>query len=217
MATVYTERDVSRVEATGSLVEAAGGIAVVILSIVALTRTAPGILSSISVIILGAALLAEGGTIATEFSRLYSMAAGGVSASLAGGGMMTEVFVGATVLVLGVLAILGVGTLTLVPVAVIATGGMMLITAAGTQRLNEVRVQTSTGVPEPAQNLAIMAGRSAAGFQSLAAIAAIVLGIIALTSGTSPVPSQVALLVLGAAVAISGTAVTGSVMRLISR
>jgi len=110
-----------------------------------------------------------------------------------------------------------VGTATLVPVAVIATGGMLLITAAGTQRMNEVRIQSSPGISEPAQTLATVAGRSAAGFQSLAAIAAVVLGIIALTVGTTAVPSQVALLILGAAIALSGTAVTGSVMRLISR
>ena len=217
MATVYTERDVARAETTGSLVEAAGGIAVVVLSIIGLTRTAPGILWSISVIILGAAMLAEGGTIAAEFSRLYSMASGGMSASEVGGGMMTEIFVGAAVLVLGILAIIGIVPATLIAVAVIATGAMMLLTAGGTQRMNEVRV-TSSSASEPAQSLVAAAGRGAAGFQILAAIAAVVLGIIALsTAGVSMHLLQVALLVLGASIALGSTVVTGSTMRFLAR
>lgn len=218
MATTYTERDVTRVEATGSIVEAAGGIAVVILSIIALSRATSLTLPPIAVIILGAAMLAEGGTIATEFSRLLSMASGGLlNASEIGGGMTTEIFIGVAVLVLGVLALVGIGTGTLVPVAVIATGGMMLLTAGGVHRMNQIRIQ-SGGATEPAQGLMMAAGSGAAGFQVLAAIAAIVLGILALSSAVHAMTfALVGLLVLGAAIAMSDTALTGSLTRFLTR
>lgn len=219
MATVYTERDVARVEATGSLVEAAGGIAVIVLSIIALSRTGgSATLPSIAVIILGAALLAEGGTIATEFSRLLAMVTGGaMNAVDLGGGIATEIFVGASVLVLGVLALIGISPMTLISVAVIATGGMMLLTAGGVHRMNHIRVQTG-GTPEIAQSLILAAGSGAAAFQILAAIAAIVLGILALTSAAVTMAfTLVGLLVLGAAIVLSGTALTGSLMRVLAR
>lgn len=218
MATTYTERDVTRVEATGSIVEAAGGIAVVILSIIALSRATSLTLPPIAVIILGAAMLAEGGTIATEFSRLLSLASGGMlNASEIGGGMTTEIFIGAGVLVLGILALVGIGTGALVPVAVIATGAMMLLTAGGVYRMNQVRIQ-SGGVNEPAQGLMMAAGSGAAGFQVLAAIAAIVLGILALSPAAHTMTfALVGLLVLGAAIAMSGTALTGSLTRFLTR
>lgn len=218
MATTYTERDVARVEATGSIVETAGGIAVVILSIIALSRTTSLTLPPIAVIILGAALLAEGGTIATEFSRMLSMVSGGALNALeVGGGMTAEIFIGAAVLVLGILALVGIGTATLIPVAVIATGGMMLLTAGGVQRLNQIRVQTG-GATETAQSLMLSAGSGAAAFQILMAIAAVVLGILALSSaGATMTYTLAGLLILGAAIALSGTAITGSMMRFLNR
>lgn len=215
MATVYTERDVARVEATGSIVEAVGGIAVVVLSIIALSRTGgAAVPASVATIILGAALLAEGGTIATEFSRLLSITTGGtMSAAEVGGGMTAEMFVGASVLVLGILALIGISTATLIPAAVIATGGMMLLTAGGVHRMNQVRIRTGT-TPENAQALIMAAGSGAAAFQILAAIAAIVLGILALamTAHTAGF-TLVGLLVLGASVVLSGTSLTGSLTR----
>lgn len=218
MATTYTERDVARVEATGSIVEAAGGIAVAILSIIALSRAGSLTLPSIAAIVLGAALLAEGGTVATEFARLLSMtSAGRLNAAEAGGGMTTEIFIGAGVLVLGVLALLGIGALTLLPAAVIATGGMMLLTAAGVQRMNEMRA-TMAGASDNAQRLMMAASSGAAAFQILAAIAAIVLGILALSSTAHVMAFTLAgLLVLGIAIALSGTAITGSLTRFLAR
>jgi hypothetical protein len=219
MATVYTERDVARVEATGSLVEAAGGIAVAVLSIIALSRMgATATLPSIAVIILGAALLAEGGTIATEFSRMLSIATGGAMNTVEiGGGMTTEIFIGAGVLVLGVLALIGISPLILLPVAVIATGGMMLLTAGGVHRMNQIRIERG-GTPENAQSLILAAGSGAAAFQILAAIAAIVLGILALSSAANTMTfTLVGLLILGASIVLSGTALTGSMMRLLTR
>ncbi|HEY6578052.1 MAG TPA: hypothetical protein VIY09_01900, partial [Rhizomicrobium sp.] len=147
MASTYTtERRVLRAETTGSIVEVVGGIAIIVLSIIALARLGNvGALPAISTIILGAALVAEGGTIATEFSRLMAGVIGGTAGvSEFSGGMTTEIVVGAVVLVLGVLAVLGVSPGTLLPSAVIVAGGLLLIAATNVQRMNAVRSATVT-------------------------------------------------------------------------
>ncbi|MGN6514845.1 MAG: hypothetical protein ACTHLR_03280 [Rhizomicrobium sp.] len=222
MATTYADRDLARVETTGSIVEAAGGIAVIVLSIIGLTRADAGTLTSIAVIILGAAMLAEGGSIATEFSKLLNLNGSTLSGVEMGGGMLSEIVVGAGVLVLGVLSLLGVSTATLVPVAVLAGGGLLLISAPSVQRMNEVRLEASS-MPVAGQQLMQTAGSAAAGLQVLAGLAAIVLGILALTTtGTATTGREgmfalIGLLVLGSSMLISASTVTGNLMRFFHR
>ncbi|MGH6887845.1 MAG: hypothetical protein ACREHF_01360 [Rhizomicrobium sp.] len=218
MASTYTERSALRAEATGSLVEVAGGVAIVVLSVIGLARIGNvGALPAISAIILGAALIAEGGTVATEFSRLMGMSAGATGVTEFAGGMTTEIIVGAAVLVLGVLSVLGVNPATLVPCAIIIAGALLLIGAANVQRMNSVKIAAlPTG--EGAQALLQSAISTAAGFQVLAGIASIVLGILALSSTAHvAVFTIVGLLVLGAAVTMSGGTLTGSLMRMMNR
>ncbi|MGH6875786.1 MAG: hypothetical protein ACREHV_00250 [Rhizomicrobium sp.] len=220
MASTYaTERTILRAETTGSIVEVVGGIAIIVLSIIALARIGNvGALPAISTIILGAALIAEGGTIATEFSRLMTGVLGGTaSVGEFSGGMTTEIVVGAVVLVLGVLGILGVSPATLLPSAVIVAGGLLLIAATNVQRMNALKAAT-LAANETGQALLQTAISGAAGFQVLAAIAAIVLGIIALSSAANvALFTVVGLLVLGAAVTMSGGTLTGSLTRLLNR
>ncbi|HTT83965.1 MAG TPA: hypothetical protein VMF67_10830 [Rhizomicrobium sp.] len=221
MASTYTERtekSVLRAETTGSLVEVAGGVAIIVLSIIGLARIGNvGALPAISVIILGAALIAEGGTIATEFSRLIGMTVGAAGVGEFNGGMTTEILVGAVVLVLGVLSVLGVSPATLVPSAIIVAGALLLISAANVQRMNSVKIAT-LGTTEGAQALLQSAISAAAGFQVLAGIASVVLGILALSSAANlAIFTMVGLLVLGAAVTMSGGTLTGSLMRMMNR
>lgn len=218
MASTYTDRSVLRAETTGSLVEVAGGVAVIVLSIIGLARIGNvGPLPAISTIILGAALIAEGGTIATEFSRLMGMSMGGVGASEFSGGMTSEIVVGAAVLVLGVLSVLGVAPATLVPSAIIIAGALLLVGAANVQRMNSIKI-AALPTAEGAQALLQSAISTAAGFQVLAGIASVVLGILALCSTTHIAAfSLVGLLVLGAAVTMSGGTLTGSLMRMMNR
>lgn len=218
MASIYTERSVLKAETTGSLVEVAGGVAIIVLSIIGLARIGNvGPLPAISTIILGAAVIAEGGTILTEFSRLLGMSTGTTSVAEFSGGMTNEIVIGAAVLVLGVLSVLGVVPATLVPAAIIVAGALLLVGAANVQRMNSVKISAlPTG--EAAQALLHSAISAATGFQVLAGIASIVLGILALSSTVHvAVFSIVGLLVLGAAVTMSGGTLTGSLMRMMNR
>jgi hypothetical protein len=209
---------VLRAETTGSLVEVAGGLAIIVLSIIGLARIGNvGALPAISAIILGAALIAEGGTIATEFSRLMGTSIGTAGAAEFSGGMTTEIMIGAVVLVLGVLSVLGVSPATLVPSAVIVSGALLLISAANVHRMNNVKIEAleTAGMGRLLLQSAVS---TAAGCQVLAGIAAVVLGILALSSAASAALfTVVGLLVLGAAVTMSGGTLTGSFIKMIAR
>jgi hypothetical protein len=219
MAQTYTERATFPAETTGTIAEAAGGLAIVVLAIIGLARTDIAALPGVAVIILGAALLAEGGAIAAEFSRLLSITSGGLAdVGQFGSGMAMEFVMGAAVLVLGILALLGVASATLMAAAVVATGALLLLTASSVRQINQLKVATAGPSSEGTQALLVAASAGSTGFQVLAGIAAIVLGILALASGSTTVSfTLTGLLVLGASLALSGSALTGSIMRLLRR
>lgn len=222
------ERGAIQVETTGSITEAAGGIAVVVLAIIGLARADNGFLMAIAGIVLGVAILAQGGAVAAEFTKLLASTAGAApttagaatTAAMTGGvefgGMTMEFLAGGAAIVLGVLGLIGIHTDTLLAAAVIAAGGALVLSAGSMQRMSDVQMQAA-GLPELTRKLSQVAFSSASGAQALAGIAAVVLGILAL-SGVSPgVLTLVGLLVLGAAVAVSGAALTGRIARALNR
>lgn len=215
MALTEDTKSMIEIESSGSLIEAAGGIAVIVLTIIGLARGSEGFMTSIATIVLGVALLAEGGVIAAQFSRLLGAATGGtIGAMELGGGMTAEVLTGGGAIVLGILGLVDLHPMVLLPAAVIAIGGSLVLTAGAVERLSHLRVQ-ATGLPEMAQKVAQAAVSGAVGTQVLAGIGAIVLGILALVSANHAVTlTLVGLLVLGSAVALSGTALAGRLMRM---
>jgi hypothetical protein len=215
MSTAYNEKTILEIETTGSVIEAATGVAVIVLAIIGLARADTGFMTSITGIILGAALLAQGGAIAAEYSKLIAMVTGGtVGAVELGGGMTVEILAGGSTIVLGILGLLGFSPEILLPAAIIAVGASSIFAASGLQRLNTLKVQAA-GLSDIAQKVAQAAVAGAIAVQVLAGGGAIVLGILALTlTAHAAVLTLVGLLVLGASVAVSGTALTGRLLRL---
>jgi hypothetical protein len=213
--TTYGNKALLEIETTGSVVEATTGIAVVVLAIIGLAHAGLGIFGAIGAIVLGAALLAQGGAVAAEYSKLLSVITGGTLGAIElGGGMTVEVLAGGSIVVLGILALIGFSPDVLISAGVIAVGASLILGAAGLQRLNTLKVQAS-GLSELAQQVAQGAVACAVTAQVLCGGAAIVLGILALTlPAHSTVLMLIGLLVLGATVAISGTALTGRLLRL---
>ena len=80
------------------------------------------------------------------------------------------------------------------------------------QRVNTLKVEAA-GLSEMAQNISQSAPIGAISAQVLAGGAAIVLGILALTTSHAPVLTLIGLPVLGGSVAVSGTALTGRMLR----
>jgi hypothetical protein len=209
------------IEAGGPAVEAAGGLGVIVLSVIGLAGTAPTFMASIAGIIFGVALLAQGGTIAAAFSRLLEKISGGaLGATELGGGMTLEFLGGGAAVVLGILALIGENPAVLIAVLVIGAGATLMFSAGTTQRLNDLKAEAS-GAPEMARRVAHTAASSTVSAQILAGLTAVVLGIVALvyhpaaaaaataTGSLEMMLILVALLVLGAAITLSGMALTG--------
>lgn len=175
------------------LMDAAGGVATVVLAICGLTGIHPPILASVAVVVLGAELIARGAMIASALSTASTMdietigdSSGGVAALfLAGLGGVT----------LGVLALLGVAQTVLTAVAAIGFGVALILGSGGTAMRSE-SISASESSPVTG------------GAPVIAGLASILLGILALVqmgkSGASLSLILVTLLVLGAAVVISG-------------
>lgn len=210
-----TEQSVFRVETSGFVIEAAAGIAAVVLAIIGFSTVDSRILMSIAGIVLGGALFAQGVAIAAEYTNLLEMSGSEKFSSIElGGGMTVEMVAGAAAVVLGILGLLGFYPGILLSIADITIGVSLILSAGGLERLNTLKVQMA-GVSDLGQRIAKGAANGALAVQVLAGGAAIVLGILALTmTGMATILTLVGFLVLGAAMAINGAAFTGRLVSL---
>lgn len=215
-----TERVLGATSTTGTIAEAAGSIAVIVLSIIGLAQgTASLTIVAVTAIVLGAALLAEGGALAGEFSRLAMITGEPMAADNVLSGMSLQVASGGIVLVLGILALLGVSSATLPAAATIIVGAALMLTAGSIPQLRQLRSMTS-GSSEIVQMIGRTSMSGMAGAQFLAGVAAIVLGILALSTTaaeTSRTLVLVGFLVVGGAMTIGVTAMSGNFLRFFTR
>lgn len=214
MATTYEAKAILRTETAGSVVEGAAGIAVVILAIIGLARGDTGYFTSIGAIVLGAAMLVFGATIASEYAKLLSMTKDNADgATEFGAGMTVEILAGGSAIILGILSLIGLSPEDLLPAAVITVAAALIFSAGNFQRLNALKNQAA-GVGEVAQSISRAAVMGAIATQVMTGMAAIILGILALSTGNTALLTQVGMLVLGVSLALSGTALTGRMMRI---
>jgi hypothetical protein len=204
--------------AGSSITEAICGAAVVVLAIIGLTGMGnlAGYMASVATIAFGVALLAQGGAIAARWSRLLreTMPSEWDTRTELGGGMGAEFLAGGAGIVLGVLGLLGMATATLIPIAIIVFGGALLLGSSATVDLGGL----ATDAPhERFADLSRQATAVSSGAQVLLGIAAVVLGIIALVGLDPVVVTLVALLVLGASVLFSGTAISSRMTSVMHR
>lgn len=194
-----------KIVAGGSIAEAIAGAGAVVLAILGLSGAMPRSLAAIATIALGVALLAQGGAMASQWSRLAREAGGYREEPRIdlGGSVAAETFGGAAGVVLGVLSLLGILPGVLLPVALLVFGGTLLLGSRVTVDLSSVTDTQGRRVPMTRE-----AALGATGLQSLAGVAGLVLGILSLV-GTSPLTLVlVGLLALSAAVLLSGSAAT---------
>jgi hypothetical protein len=193
-------------ETSGIFAEAVGGIATIVLTIIALSGTSPEFLLATATIVFGAALLIEGTSIVTDYANVLSSAAGAVGFQMGAGGLAAVFLSGITGIVLGVLALLGIHPFVLIPVAVIVFGSALVLSSSAMLNLHSLKAQISGEV------IATFAVSSTAGAQALAGIAAIVLGILA-TAGTATQPlALIGLLTLGAAILATGNGMNNAML-----
>jgi hypothetical protein len=189
--------------------EAAGGVAVVVLAILGLANVAPQTLVSVAVIVVGAALLMQAAVQSAEFARMVAATeTGEVAVADLTGGVTVEYLAGSAGIVLGILALLGIASMTLLAVALIVFGAVMLINCGVTSHATSYRVGGSA-VEGAMQAMARQATMAVAGARALIGVAAIVLGILALVNIRPEILVLVGLLIIGGALLLAGSAVAG--------
>ena len=200
----------------GGFVDALGGIATVVLTIVGLAGILQDTMLGIVTIIFGAALLIEGGTMLSEYAGIIFPAdSQTASVDRFGGGTLSVIFLaGAAGIVLGLLALLGVNPVMLTGVAIIAFGTALLLSSSSVLNLHVLKA--SAAVPQATRSgrevLAAEMASGSAGIQALAGLTAIVLGILAIVGNSPVLLSLVALLVLGATLVLTGTTLSAVVL-----
>ena len=218
MSSAYTQSSAAPSEAAayGGIADAIGGIATIVLAIIALAGVHPEVILPIAVIVFGAALLVQGGTMLSEYASIIFPAGSTYPASeqFGMGSLSTLFLVGVSGIVLGILALLGINFTILCAIAVIAFGSALLLSSNSVRNLYMLQQSVSTsGAPRAGTEL--LAGEMAsgsAGVQMLAGLAAIVLGILAVIGIDPIILTLVALIVLGGTVILTGSALSGLVI-----
>lgn len=182
----------------GSTAEAIAGAAAAVLAVLGLLGLLTTTMAAIATIAVGAAFMIEGGSIAARMSRMHN----GARYSTVGGGMTVETLGGATGVVLGVLALIGIEPWTLMPIAAIVIGGSLRIGAGAADQIESMVHQHSPGGESLHQAVNVSSGA-----RVLVGVGAGTLGILALVGISDPVAlTLVALLALGAAEFLFGSA-----------
>lgn len=176
--------------AGGPAVEAIGALAVIALAIVGLAGLLSETVAAIATIILGAAILTQGGA----FAAGHYASDPGHDTQVREPARMSASFLGGVAgIVLGILALLGISAPTLLSVAVLVFGGSLLVGLGGfAAGANGTETPTSSGG------------------QIMAGLAALVLGILAVLGVSQLTLVLVALLCLGAFELFSGGSTVGA-------
>ncbi len=196
-------------EPVGLLTEGAAGIAVIVLSIIALAGTSPGALASIVTIIIGVGLMVQAFNSAAEMSK--AMVGNTVAMPDLGGDVMVDLLCGITGVVLGILALVGISPPYLVPSALIVFGSALFLGGAISMRPRSAQRTVPGG---ETQVVSYQSSAAAGGMEILVGIAAIVLGILSLIFVGSGVLVLVGFLAVGAALLMASATFSGTVMRL---
>jgi hypothetical protein len=222
--TQQTYQEISRHEMTaakivrgGSLVSGIAGAVSVILAVIGLGNVLPHLMVPLAIIALGAAFLFEGGAIAARFSDLLTETSKGRSiAPKLGAGLTAEVVGGITGAILGLLALLNVAPLTLMPAAFIVYG-VTLVFGSGVSAWLESLLTSRSGEQEKIGRVAHEAVEVSAGVQMVLGVSTVILGILSL-AGTSPtIMNLVAVLCVGFAALLTGTAISARMWSIIFR
>jgi len=213
--TIEQERRAIEEVGGGSIVESIGGIGAVVLSILGLIGFIPVTMASLATIAAGGALLIGGGTLASQYTRIFSGARPRLSHSIIGGGMAMESLAGLAGIVLGIMSLLGIHSEVMLAAAVIVLGCALLLASGAVAKLTTLPIREPFGTAEQARHaenehyIVRDALYAASGSEALIGAGAIVLGILSL-SGIAPMALVlVALLAIGASILVAGSSVAG--------
>lgn len=184
-----------------SVTAAVAGVGAVVLAILALLGLAPMALTAIGAIAIGVGFLTQGAGIgahrATSMKNQEAPVVGGSAAQFLGG---------IAGVALGILALLGIASYGLLAIAAMTFGGTLILSAAAVAREGD-RIARRSDLDSDTRESVHEANVATAQVQAFAGVGAIVLGILGLTDigpETKATLIQIAPLVVGAAMLLSG-------------
>lgn len=188
--------------------EALAGAGGAVLAIIGLSHVEPTYMVAVAGIALGAALLIEGGVVTAEYATILRRAGGeSIQGAGFGGGLSAQAMVGAAAIILSLLALLGLPNPVLMGVVSILLGAGLILSSGVNARLEAMKVEAAE-VMDSAKDAAADEIATTAGADGLAGMAGIVLGLLALVGIVPTVLNLTAMLVIGTAVLMSGSAAT---------
>jgi hypothetical protein len=205
----------------GGMTLAVGGLpaalALVVLGILALARIAPLTLVSIAVIVAGLLLVIDSAALTQQIAGALNAKSGhNLNAAELPNGLNAGVLGGISGIVLGILAILGIATQTLIAVAAIVFGAAVLFDFTARAQAHALRMTTHE-TPEQSAKLALAAASSTNTAALFAGVGLITLGILALAGIADEVLIAVAFLGLGAYFLLAEASEAGRLLGFIGR
>jgi hypothetical protein len=173
----------------GGSAAALGGEIAVALAVLSLVGVVPWILVPVAALVVGVALLFGGGVVAALFEERLERIRASADARAVVGGMALEGLCGAAGVTLGILALAEILPAILLPLAVIALGGALLLGSGALYFMH----------PQDEPMIAF------SGTQMLAGVGAVVLGVLALVGVPTLALCAVGVLVLGAGLMVGGS------------
>jgi hypothetical protein len=222
----YTTKEAaaySETAAYGGLADAIGGIATIVLAVCGLAGIHPPMMAAVATIVFGIALLIQGGTMLSECAAIYfpQNVTSAASTDQFGGTSLSALFlVGAAGIVLGVLALLGIESAVLTPVATIAFGTALVLSSNAVWHIYTLQRASMKAANPTSESIGreILASDMASGsaaIQALAGLAAIVLGVLAVAGNRFDLTLNLsALLILGATIVLTGGSLSATVLGL---
>jgi hypothetical protein len=188
--------------AVSSAVEGMLGIGALTLSIIGLAHIVPAILLAVSTIVVGTALLFEGGALAARYSYLTA------ESERRRRGWVGAIFLGgASGITLGILGLVGFVPMVLIPVAAMSLGASLLLSSGLNARLNAMELARTNehGMQPEVARETMTAGF---GVQAIVGLGAMGLGLLALAAVNPTVLALVAMFSIGGAVLTNGAIVS---------
>ncbi len=190
--------------------ETVGGLALIVLGILALAGLYPALLNSIAAVVAGVAVVFMSLALSREFTTALS-ASGRGFVSTESGGMGAGTIAGIAGIVLGILSILDVARPTLIAVALIVFGAAVFLDFIMMAQTYALRTASTATSQESARfSMPAAAGSEMAGV--LFAVALVVLGILALIGTRSELLIAVAFLSFGGYMFLKGTSMMGHML-----
>jgi hypothetical protein len=203
----------ARIVATTSFVEGVAGLCAIALGIIGLAGSYANAMAGVAIIVLGCALLFETGAISARYSSFATeMGTDSYTVSWASG---AGVLGGIAGIALGILALLHVAPTVLIPVAILGFGFCHLVHNVSHTRLYGLESEKYAS-HRAGEEMFRDSSIASHGVQTIAGLAAVALGIIALSGVNPMVLCLVAIIGLGSAFLLNGS-VVGSKMLVLSR